>query len=53
VGPETSTLAAIDVMRKHRISCLPVVKDERLIGIVTEHDFMRIAGTLLEEMLRE
>ena len=53
VGPETSTLAAIDVMREHRISCLPVVKDERLIGIVTEHDFMRIAGTLLEEMLRE
>jgi CBS domain-containing protein len=53
VGPETSTLDAIDVMRKHRISCLPVVKDERLIGIVTEHDFMRIAGTLLEEMLRE
>jgi CBS domain-containing protein/gamma-glutamylcysteine synthetase len=53
VGPGTSTLEAIDVMRKHRVSCLPVVKDERLIGIVTERDFMRIAGTLLEEMLRE
>ncbi len=53
VTPETSTLGAIEVMRKHRISCLPVVKDERLIGIVTERDFMRIAGQLLEEMLRE
>ncbi|MEJ2482479.1 MAG: glutamate-cysteine ligase family protein [Gemmatimonadota bacterium] len=53
VNPETTTLEAIDVMRKHRISCLPVVQDERLIGIVTEHDFMRIAGQLLEEMLRE
>jgi len=53
VPPETTTLEAIDVMRKHRISCLPVVKDQRLIGIVTERDFMRIAGTLLEEMLRE
>jgi CBS domain-containing protein len=53
VGPETTTLKAIDVMREHRISCLPIVKDRRLIGIVTEHDFMRIAGTLLEEMLRE
>jgi CBS domain-containing protein/gamma-glutamylcysteine synthetase len=53
VGPETTTLEAIDVMREHRISCLPVVKDEQLIGIVTEHDFMRIAGTLLEQMLRE
>jgi CBS domain-containing protein len=53
VGPETTTLDAIDRMRRHRISCLPVVQDDRLIGIVTEHDFMRIAGQLLEEMLRE
>ncbi len=53
VNPETSTLDAIDEMRRHRISCLPVVKDDRLIGIVTERDFMRIAGQLLEEMLRE
>lgn len=53
VGPETSTLDAIATMREHKISCLPVVRDERLIGIVTERDFMRIAGQLLEEMLRE
>jgi CBS domain-containing protein len=53
VTPETPTLGAIEVMRQHRISCLPVVKDEKLIGIVTERDFMRIAGQLLEEMLRE
>jgi CBS domain-containing protein len=53
VSPDTSTLEAIDTMRRHRVSCLPVVQDERLIGIVTEHDFMRIAGQLLEEMLRE
>ncbi len=53
VRPETTTLDAIALMREHRISCLPVVQDERLIGIVTEHDFMRIAGQLLEEMLRE
>lgn len=52
-GPETTTLEAIDLMRKHRISCLPIVKEDQLIGIVTERDFMRIAGTLLEEMLRE
>lgn len=53
VTPDTGTLEAIELMRRHRISCLPVVQDERLIGIVTEHDFMRIAGQLLEEMLRE
>lgn len=53
VGPGTSTLRAIDLMRKHGISCLPVVQDERLIGLITEHDFMRIARVLLEEMLAE
>jgi CBS domain-containing protein len=53
VTPETGTLDAIDIMRKHRISCLPVVRDDRLVGLVTEHDFMRIARVLLEEMLAE
>jgi CBS domain-containing protein len=53
VSPETTTLEAIDLMRANKISCIPVVKDDRLVGIVTEHDFMRIAGTLLEEMLRD
>ncbi|MFQ5746353.1 MAG: glutamate-cysteine ligase family protein [Gemmatimonadota bacterium] len=51
--PDTGTLEAIETMRSHRISCLPVVRDGHLIGMVTEHDFMRIAGQLLEEMLRE
>lgn len=53
VPPETTTLEAIDIMRANKISCVPVVRDDRLVGIVTEHDFMRIAGTLLEEMLRD
>lgn len=53
VGPGTGTLEAIDLMRKHGISCLPVVQDDRLIGLITEHDFMRVARVLLEEMLSE
>jgi CBS domain-containing protein len=52
-SPETSTIEAIEKMRQHGISCLPVVREGRLVGIVTEHDFMRIAGQLLEEKLRE
>lgn len=53
VGPSTGTLEAIDLMREHGISCLPVVQDDRLIGLITEHDFMRVARVLLEEMLSE
>ncbi len=51
VAPETPTLQAIDLMRENRVSCLPVVSDGRLVGIVTETDFMPLAYDLLEERL--
>jgi CBS domain-containing protein/gamma-glutamylcysteine synthetase len=53
VAPETPTLDAIDLMRQHRVSCLPVVKHGKLIGIVSERDFLPIAYELLEDKLRE
>jgi CBS domain-containing protein len=53
ITPDTQTLDAIDIMRRNRVSCLPVVKEGQLVGIVTDHDFMRVAGQLLEEKLRE
>jgi len=49
--PETPTLEAIQLMRERRIGCLPVVRDGQLVGIVTERDFMRVAGTLMEKEL--
>ncbi|RMG18447.1 MAG: CBS domain-containing protein [Planctomycetota bacterium] len=52
VAPETLTLTALSLMRKHRVGCLPVVKDGRLVGMLTERNFMVIAGQLLEERLR-
>ena len=53
VSPETSTLEAISIMRSRQIGCLPVVKDGRLVGMVTERDFMGIASELLEQKLNE
>lgn len=49
VEPETLTLEAIEKMRQHKIGCLPVVKEGRLVGIVTERDFMELAAELLEQ----
>ncbi len=51
VTPETPTLEAIEKMRKHRVACLPVVKGNRLVGIITEHDFIEVARGLLEDHL--
>lgn len=51
--PETLTTDAIKVMRKNKIGCLPVVKGDKLVGIVTEHDFVKISARLLEQIFEE
>jgi CBS-domain-containing membrane protein len=52
VNPETPTLEALGRMKRHKVSCLPVVdSSHRLVGIITERDFMRISGRLLERFL--
>jgi CBS domain-containing protein len=51
VSPDTETLEAIRIMRDKRVPCLPVVKEDRLVGIVSERDFMPIAYQLLEDRL--
>jgi len=54
VLPTTATLEAIDLMRKHKVGCLPVVEDgNRLVGIVTERDLIRVAAMLFEQQLKE
>ncbi|MEL7473898.1 MAG: CBS domain-containing protein, partial [Planctomycetota bacterium] len=51
ITPDTPTLDAIRIMSEHRVSCLPVVEDERLVGIISERDYASIAGALLERAL--
>ena len=51
VGLDTQTIDALRLMRRLRIGCLPVVQDGRLVGILTEEDFMTIASRLLENKL--
>jgi CBS domain-containing protein len=52
VTPDTPTLEAIQIMRRHRIGCLPVLQSGRLVGVVTEENFLKISGDLLEEKLK-
>jgi CBS domain-containing protein len=53
VTPQTPTLEAIATLRRYRIGCLPVLDDGRLVGIVSEENFMDIAAELLERKLNE
>ena len=51
VAPDTPTLEALALLKKHQIACLPVVEDDRLVGVLTEHDLMRLADELLTDFL--
>lgn len=51
VPPNIPPLRALELMRSFGIGALPVVVDQHLVGIVTEHDFMNVAGLLLLEQL--
>jgi CBS domain-containing protein len=51
VPPSTSSLDALEIMRSHRIGCLPVVENEQLVGIVTSYDFLEASAHLFQQHL--
>lgn len=51
ISPETSTVAAIRLMREKQLACLPVLRDGKLVGLVTEHDLVVVSSHLLEAYL--
>ena len=53
VEPDTGTVTAIRLMREKKLACLPVVREGKLIGLVTEHDLIVVASLLLEATLSE
>ena len=48
ISPESSIIEAMDVMSSNKIGCLPVVKNKRLVGVITENNFMNITARLLK-----
>lgn len=49
--PPTATIKeAMQIMRTDKLGCLPVVKNGELVGIITEMDFLRVSGRLLERL---
>jgi CBS domain-containing protein len=51
VSPSTSSLEAIEIMRRHRVGCLPVVDGDQLVGIVTSYDFLDATAKLFQQHL--
>ena len=40
---------AAKYLQSHKYGCLPVVSDERVVGIITDSDFIEIAINMLEQ----
>jgi CBS domain-containing protein/gamma-glutamyl:cysteine ligase YbdK (ATP-grasp superfamily) len=51
VTSSTPTLEAIEIMRRSGIGCLPIVDDNRLVGIVTSYDFLTATASLFKQHL--
>ncbi len=48
ISPDESITKALEVMEKETIGCLPVVKNDQLVGVVTEQDFRQITARLIK-----
>jgi CBS domain-containing membrane protein len=48
VGVSSDLAAAARLMASEKIGCLPVTDDGKVVGILTEADFVRVTAHLLE-----
>ncbi len=45
-----SLLGAAITLRQHRMGCLPITSDGKLVGIISDSDFLEVAIVLLEQI---
>ena len=50
IDENASLRGAALYLQKHRIGCLPVVREDTLVGIITDSDFVAIAINLMEQL---
>jgi CBS domain-containing membrane protein len=49
IDPDASVREAAQVMLENKYGCLPVVEGDRLVGIITESDYVRCLAALVPE----
>lgn len=50
IRPDASILDAMELMEKNKIGCLPVVANGRLVGMITEANFLNITKRLFQRL---
>lgn len=50
IEEDTALISAARFLEKHKFGALPVVQDNKVLGIVTDSDFLAVAINLLEQL---
>jgi CBS domain-containing protein len=50
IYPDSSMRQAGLFLQRHKYGCLPVVEDDKLVGIITDSDFITVAINLIEQI---
>lgn len=50
ISPNVDLREAAELLLQHKYGCLPVVKDEKLVGILTEADFLKLTISLMDAL---
>lgn len=53
IGPTDKIHKAMELMTKHGVGCLPVLNNGKLIGIITEAEFLKITRALMQRLVRK
>ncbi|MBT28251.1 MAG: CBS domain-containing protein [Thalassobius sp.] len=53
IQPEQTIVEAMEIMMEHKIGCLPVVNNGKLVGLITEANFLNITASLLKRLKRK
>ncbi|MDX2305462.1 MAG: CBS domain-containing protein [Microscillaceae bacterium] len=50
IAPEATVIEAMEIMNTHKIGCLPVITKNKLVGIITEGNFLDITSSLFKKL---
>jgi CBS domain-containing protein len=53
IVPEDSIITVMDLMQNDNIGCLPVLKNQKLVGMITKAEFLNVAGNLVKRLARK
>lgn len=49
ISPEATLRSATQLMKEQGVGCLPVVKSKELVGIITEHNIIKVTSRILKK----